>query len=112
MIGRFVQGVQVNEATLALDLINEVGPIPGFYLDKAHTRTWWRRERFMPEVTDRLGLPEWMESGKKGALDYAKERMEEILATHKPEPLTTKQEADVARILEEARQYYKGKGLM
>ena len=112
MIGHFLQGVQVNEETLALDLINEVGPIPGFYLDKAHTRTWWKKEQFMPKVADRLSLPEWMESGKKGALDYAKERMEEILATHKPEPLTPKQEGDVERILEEARQYYRQKGLM
>jgi len=112
MIGRFLQGVQVNEDTLALDLINEVGPIPGMYLDKAHTRTWWKKEQFMPKVADRLSLPEWMESGKKGSLDYAKERMEEILATHKPEPLTAKQEEEVERILEEARQYYRGKGLM
>jgi len=112
MIGRFLQGVQVNEETLALDLIDEVGPIPGMYLDKAHTRTWWKKEQFMPKVADRLSLPEWMESGKKSALDYAKERMEEILATHKPEPLTPKQEEDVERILEEARQYYRGKGLM
>ena len=40
MIGRFLQGVQVNEETLALDLINEVGPIPSLYLDKEHTRIW------------------------------------------------------------------------
>jgi len=53
-----------------------------------------------------------MESGKKSALDYAREKMEEILATHKPEPLTPKQEEDVAKILEEARQYYRDKGLM
>ncbi len=112
MIGRFLQGVQVNEETLALDLIDEVGPIPGMYLDKAHTRMWWKKEQFMPKVADRLSLPEWMESGKKSALDYAKERMEEILATHKPEPLTPKQEEDVGRILEEARQYYRGKGMM
>ena len=57
MIGRFLDGVQVNEETMALDLINEVGPIPGFYLGKEHTRTWWRREHFMPKVADRLSLP-------------------------------------------------------
>ena len=112
MIGRFLQGVQVDEETLALDLINQVGPIPGLYLDKEHTRTWWKREHFLPKVADRLSFPEWMESGKKSALDYARERMEEILATHKPEPLTPKQEEDVARILEEARQYYRSNGLM
>jgi len=66
----------------------------------------------LPKVTNRLGLPEWMESERKSALDYARERMEEILATHKPEPLTPKHKEDVERILEEARQYYRGKGLM
>ena len=112
MIGRFLQGIQVNEETMPLDLIDEVGPIPGFYLNKEHTRVWWKREQFLPKVTDRLGLPEWMESERKSALDYARERVEEILATHKPEPLTPKQEEDVEKILEEARQYYRGKGLM
>ncbi|MCK4900778.1 MAG: trimethylamine methyltransferase family protein, partial [Anaerolineales bacterium] len=33
MIGRFIEGVQVTPETLALDLIGQVGPIPGFYLD-------------------------------------------------------------------------------
>jgi len=112
MIGRFLEGVQVDEETMALDLINEVGPIPGFYLDKEHTRTWWRKEHFMPKVADRLSLPEWMEGGKKNALDYARAKMDEILATHKPDPLTPKQEEDVERILEEAREYYRKKGEM
>jgi len=38
--------------------------------------------------------------------------MEEILATHKPTPLTPSQEEDVERILEEARKYYKDRGLI
>ncbi|MCK4581527.1 MAG: hypothetical protein KAU10_09245, partial [Dehalococcoidia bacterium] len=48
----------------------------------------------------------------KGCLDYARQRMDEILATHRPTPLTPGQEEDVERILEEARQYYKEKGLI
>jgi len=38
--------------------------------------------------------------------------MEEILAAHKPTPLTPGQEEDIERILEEARKYYKEKGLI
>ena len=38
--------------------------------------------------------------------------MGEILATHKPTPLTPSQDGDVERILEEARKYYKEKGLI
>ena len=111
-IGRFLQGVEVNPETLAIDLINEVGPIPGFYLNKAHTREWWKKEQFLPKAADRLTYPEWMNSGKKGAIEYARERIEEILATHKVEPLSDRQEAEIERILEEARQHYKKKGLM
>ena len=112
MIGRFIEGVTVNDETLAIDLIEEVGPVPGHFLGKAHTRKWWRPEQFMPNVADRLTYPEWIQSGKKSALDYAKEKMEEILATYKPTPLTPSQEQDIERILEEARQYYKDRGLI
>ena len=112
IIGRFIEGVTVNDETLAIDLIAKVGPIPGHYLSTEHTRKWWKLEQFMPTTADRLTYPEWMNSGKKSCLDYASERMEEILATHKPTRLTPGQEEDVERILEEARQYYKKRGLI
>ena len=88
MIGRFIEGVTLTDETLAIDLIEEVGPIPGHFLNKEHTRKWWKLEQFLPKTADRLTYPEWMQSGKKSCLDYAKERMEEILAIHKPTPLT------------------------
>jgi len=113
MIGRFLDGVEVSDETMAIDLINEVGPIPGFYLNKAHTRNWWHKEQFVPKAADRLTYPEWMKTGRKNCIDYAKERMEEILATHKVSPpLTPSQEEDIERILAEARQYYRKKGLI
>jgi len=112
MVGRFMEGVTVNDETLAIDLIGEVGPIPGHFLNKAHTRKWWKLEQFVPRAADRLTYPEWMKTGKKSCLDYARERMEEILAAHKPAPLTPGQEEDVERILEEARKYYREKGLI
>ena len=112
MIGRFLEGVEISDDTLALDLIEQVGPIPGQFLDKAHTRQWWRKAQYMPDAADRLSYPEWMQSGKKSALDYAKERYEEILATHKPTPLTPEQEAEVEAILEEEREYYRSRGLL
>ncbi len=112
MVGRFMQGVAVNDETLAIDLIEEVGPIPGHFLNKAHTRKWWQLEQFVPKAADRLTYPEWMKAGKKSCLDYARERMEEILATHKPTPLTPSQEENIERMLAEARKYYKERGLI
>jgi len=107
MIGRFIEGEEINEETIALDLIEEVGPIPGHYLNKEHTRKWWQKEQYVPKAADRLAYPDWMEKGKKSALDYAEERMEEILATHEPKPLTPSQEEDIERVLEEAREFYR-----
>jgi trimethylamine--corrinoid protein Co-methyltransferase len=112
MIGRFLEGVEVNDETLALDLIEEVGPIPGQFLDKAHTRKWWRQEQYTPQTTDRLSYPEWLQNGKRSAIDYAKEKHEEILATHKPTPLTAEQEAEIEAILEEQEEYYSQHGLL
>lgn len=112
MIGRFLEGVVVSEETLAIDLIAEVGPIPGHYLNKEHTRKWWRKEQFMPKAADRLTYPEWMETGQKSTLDYAQERMEEILATHRTKPLTAAEESEIERILNEAEAYYTKRGLL
>ena len=108
MIGRFLEGIEVNDETLALDLIEEVGPLPGFYLDKAHTRTWWQDEQYIPQSADISTLAEWQQGGKKTALDLAKERMEDILKNHEVSvSLTPGQEEDIHKILEDARAFYK-----
>ena len=109
MVGRFLQGVEVTDDTLAIDLIHEVGPIPGFYLDTKHTRDWWMKEQFVPKAADMSALQEWALGGKKTCIDLAKERMARILATHKPTPWTDHQEKDIERILQDAREYFKKK---
>jgi trimethylamine--corrinoid protein Co-methyltransferase len=113
MIGRYLEGVRITDETLAVDVIEEVGPIPGFFLAHPHTREWWKREQFLPKAADRLSYHEWAKSGRKSALDYARERVAEILATHEPTPpLPPGKEEELDRILEEARAYYKNKGLL
>lgn len=112
MIGRLVEGIEVDDETLALDLIKKVGPIPGSYIGEAHTRKWWRREQYLPKAADRLSYPEWKEKAKKTCVDYAKERVEKILATHAPKSLAPDLEREVNEILEEARRYYEEKGLV
>lgn len=112
MIGRFLEGVNVDEETLAINLIEEVGPIPGFYLDKKHTRKWWKKEQFIPKTADRLTYSEWTKAGKKSCLDYANKRIKEILSTHSSTPLTASQNEAIEEILEEARQYYIKKGMV
>ena len=75
MIGRFLEGIEVSSDTLAVDLIQEVGTIPGIYLDKHHTRKWWKSEQFIPAVADTSNLQTWLNSGKKTTIDLAKEKI-------------------------------------
>jgi trimethylamine--corrinoid protein Co-methyltransferase len=108
MVGRFLEGVEVSNESLAVDLIKEIGNGPDFYLGKAHTRNWWAREQYMPATADTTTLAEWLEGGKKTTMDLAREKMEHILANHKVSiPLTTSQEEEIERILTEARNFYK-----
>jgi trimethylamine:corrinoid methyltransferase-like protein len=58
-------------------------------------------------AADRLTYPEWMGSGKKSALDYAKQRYEEILKTHEPLRLTEEQDKEIENILKKLREHYK-----
>ena len=112
VIGRFIEGLEVTDDTLALDLINEIGPIPGYYLNTAHTRAWWKKEQFVPKVADLIPYGQWQKQGKKSALDRAKERMNEIVQTHKPVPLSDEQEKKIQRILDKAQNNYDVKGLL
>lgn len=110
-IGRFLQGVEVSDETLALELIEKVGPIPGFFLGEAHTREWWAKEQFIPRASDQLTHLEWEAAGKKSALDYAKEITAELLANYVHD-LPEDQDAELDRILDEARDYYRKKDLL
>jgi trimethylamine--corrinoid protein Co-methyltransferase len=108
MIGRFLEGIEVSNDTLAVDLIQEVGTIPGIYLDKQHTRKWWKNEQFLPAVADTSNLQAWLKSGKKTTIDLAKEKMREIIEAHEVSiPLTSSQDEDIEKILTDARNYYK-----
>ena len=97
---------------MATDLIDEVGPIPGSYLNKAHTRKWWKTQQFIPKTAERSTYPEWVRTGKKTALTYARERMEEILRNYKPVPLPRDQNDQVDKILKEAEAHYGKAGLL
>jgi len=106
------EGIDVSEDSLAVDLIEEVGPVPGHFLNKRHTRQWWKHEQNHPHAADKLTYPEWEKVGRKGCMDYAMERFDDILTNYSPPPLTASQEEEIERILEEARDYYQKQGLI
>ncbi len=99
MVGRFLKGITVNEETLAADLIQKVGPIPGNYLREAHTKKWWKQEQFLPTLSYRLSYEEWVRDGSKDVAARAREKAKDILNTHQVPPLSEDVDREISRIL-------------
>ena len=87
----FIKGIEISDETLALDLIDEMGP-DGHLLDSQHTLENFHT-RWYPALFERDNYDGWQSKGAKTLRERATERVEDILASHKPEPLPE----DVAR---------------
>jgi trimethylamine--corrinoid protein Co-methyltransferase len=83
---RLLQGVSVDEETLALELIHQVGPAGGFF-DTTHTARHFRKELLMPGLVGRKTRDAWEAAGKPGMAEQARERALCILAEHHPPTL-------------------------
>ncbi|UCG82449.1 MAG: trimethylamine methyltransferase family protein [Dehalococcoidia bacterium] len=79
MVMRAVEGVNVNEDTLAFDLIKDVGP-GGNFVTARHTRHYMRREHYQPSLSDRNNRDDWEAKGSKDIWERAAEIVGEILA--------------------------------
>lgn len=103
MVGRMVKGISVTEETLALDLIQEVGP-GGSFLESVATLRAWRSSQHMPHLADRQGYDKWQAQGAKTMVDRARERARQIIDSHRPPPLSTEQDRELSRIVRAAEQ--------
>jgi trimethylamine--corrinoid protein Co-methyltransferase len=97
---RYAQGIEVNEDTLALDVIDKVGP-GGHFLGEKHTLKHFR-ERWMPRL-DVDSLETWEKEGIKSLGELAHEKVRKILATHKPTPLPEDIEREISQIMKRAK---------
>ena len=80
MVMRAVEGIKVDEDTLAFDLIKGVGP-GGNFVSARHTRKHMRTEHYQPTLSDRDHLEEWQARGSRDTFSRARDRVEDILAT-------------------------------
>ena len=95
----FVRRFEVNDDTLALDVIHKVGP-GGHFLGEKHTKVHYRKEIWTRELHDAIILS----SVAKGSfLERAKAKAKEILSTHKPPPIKEDVHKEMGRILRAAK---------
>ena len=69
MAMRAVEGIQVNDETLAFDLIKKVGP-GGHFVSARHTRRHMRSELYRPQLSDRGNRDKWLDEYSDHALLY------------------------------------------
>jgi len=97
---RFIEGIEVNEETLAVDIIDKVGP-GGVFLGEKHTVQHFR-EVWVPRLSDISSYETWEKRGSKTIDEVAREKVREILATHRVTPLSEDVEREIGRILKRA----------
>ncbi len=93
------QGIIVNDETLALEAIRQVGP-SGNFLGNKHT-VKHMRELWQPSLMDRRPYEVW-EQKHDGARDFAREKARKILTEYRPDPLDPRLKAEFQRIIAEA----------
>jgi trimethylamine--corrinoid protein Co-methyltransferase len=102
MVLRGVRGFEVNDETLAEELINKIGHGGNFLYEK-HTLQNLTREVFIPKIFDKPTL--------KDVLRSAREKAKQILATHQPEPLDKGVKEQLRNIIKEASRRQKKPGI-
>jgi trimethylamine--corrinoid protein Co-methyltransferase len=92
---RVARGIEVDEGTLALDLIKQIG-FSGNYLAEEHTVSRFRQEHYIPNLLPREPYDTWEEAGERSALDHAKDLVRDVLAKHQPRKLDPALEQELA----------------
>ena len=101
MAKRILGGVRVAPETLAVDVIDQVGP-GGHYLTQEHTRQHFRQEVWFPTLIDRQMRRTWQATGQKTMADRIRARVLDILEHHESLPLAADVEATLRDIVAQA----------
>ena len=101
MIRKVMQGMRVDDENLAVDIIKSVGP-GGDFLMQDHTMKYMRTLPSVPNLIDRGNRENWLASGEKGLAEKAAEKAAEILANHKPVPLSDEAKSALRAVVEES----------
>jgi trimethylamine---corrinoid protein Co-methyltransferase len=99
MINFTIHGIPVNDKTLAVDVIKEIGPGKDFLM---HQHTFdGMRQQSRPDLIDRQIRGAWEEAGANTAYERALAKARWILENHQPEPLPDEVLAKIRSIVTE-----------
>ena len=100
MVSRILRGIEVNDETLAVDVIRDVGP-GGMYIANRHTLEHFKKEHFIPKIINRETREIWERKGAKDLQEASHETVKSILKDYQPEPLDKNVEKELERIIKD-----------
>jgi trimethylamine--corrinoid protein Co-methyltransferase len=86
MMQKLFEPVEISEATLALDMIREVGP-GGHHFGTPHTLERFQTEFYRSTLMDRQNIGVWEEQGRQDAAQRALRVWKELLANYEKPPI-------------------------
>ena len=98
---RAIQGIDVTDDTMGVDVIKKAHEIKEF-LHQKHTVQFMRRQS-KPKLIDRQTRGAWEAKGGKDMTQRAKEEVRRILDTHQPEPLSDDVKKTLREIVDSAK---------
>lgn len=110
MVKRILRGIQVDDSTKALDVMDEVGP-GGHFLEHDHTYSRFKNEIWQPELMDRQNWDNWSAAGSMTFGDRVHERVIEVLETETEPLMDEGMVKELRRICELADERHKGEEL-
>lgn len=97
-IRAMTRGVPVNDETLALDVIDELGPT-GSFLSHEHTLRHYK-EPYYSKLAEKGAYAGWMDKGGTSMEQRAARQVDRILETHQCEPLPDEVRKQIRQIVE------------
>ena len=101
MVKRAIQGIDVTDDTMAVDIIKQAHKIKDF-LHQKHTIQFMRRQS-RPKLIDRTTRGTWETKGGKDLTQRAREEARRVIKTHQPEPLSDDVKKTLREIVDSAR---------
>jgi trimethylamine--corrinoid protein Co-methyltransferase len=100
MVNQFMRGLPVNDETLALDVMDKIGP-GGHYLYEKHTLKHFKQVWYS-DLFDRTIYDTWLKQGAKHFETRLREKTAKVIK-HQPAPLPK----DVLKEMEQMARHWK-----
>ncbi len=85
-VKRFIAGLKVSDETVALDVLQTVGPA-GDFLSQDHTLRHLRDDMWIPRTLDHVTFEGWTEKGSKDYATRARQLANQLVRSHSPQAL-------------------------